>query len=207
MIRLHAALLIILFLSSCSEKVESTKIVSEQKKTTTVVSQDPVQANLSSQIDTNTTKKEPKKLPTPPAAPYPPYDPIFPEPVYPFDPPEPVYADTWIEPIKDTNEVLVIAEVMPEFPGGQVAMSKFIADNLLYPELAKEMQLEGKVYLRFVVKKDGTISDVTCARGIHPVLDKEAIRVVKLMPKWNPAKQNEKAVNCQMIIPIKFSLD
>lgn len=97
-------------------------------------------------------------------------------------------------------------EQMPSFPGGQEAMMKFIADNLKYPVPAQEAGIQGRVTIRFVVTKDGNISDVTVVRGIDKLCDNEAVRVVKAMPKWNPGKQNGRAVAVYFNLPVVFRL-
>ena len=101
-----------------------------------------------------------------------------------------------------------VVEQMPAFPGGEKAMEKFIEKNLVYPASAKKNSMEGKVYATFVVEKDGTLSDIKLLRGINGCedCDKEAIRVIKLMPSWNPGKQNGKLVRVQYNLPLKFAL-
>lgn len=97
-------------------------------------------------------------------------------------------------------------EQMPSFPGGEVEMQKFIRDNLKYPVVAQESGIQGRVTIRFVVTKDGTISDVQVMRGIDPSCDKEAMNVVKKMPKWIPGKQNGRAVPVYFTLPVVFRL-
>lgn len=97
-------------------------------------------------------------------------------------------------------------EQMPSFPGGESEMNKFISDNLKYPIVAQESGISGRVTIRFVVTKTGEISDVTVVRGIDPSCDKEAMRVVKAMPKWIPGKQNGLNVPVYFTLPILFKL-
>lgn len=97
-------------------------------------------------------------------------------------------------------------EVMPSFPGGQNELNRFISTNLKYPVLAQESGIEGRVTIRFIVTKTGAISDVTVVRGIDPSCDKEAVRVVKAMPKWSPGKQGGSFVDVSYTIPINFRL-
>lgn len=97
-------------------------------------------------------------------------------------------------------------EQMPVFPGGETEMQKFIKDNLKYPVVAMESGISGRVTLRFVVAKDGSIQNVTVARGIDPACDREAVRVVKSMPKWIPGKQNGTNVAVYFTLPIYFRL-
>jgi len=105
------------------------------------------------------------------------------------------------------NQIFDIVEVVPEFPGGDVALIKFLSDNIAYPELAKEEGYQGRVYIQFVVWKDGSVRDVNVLKGAHYSLDKEAIRVINLMPKWKPGMQRGKPVNCRFTLPIKFKID
>lgn len=97
-------------------------------------------------------------------------------------------------------------EQMPGFPGGEAEMNKFISENLKYPIVAQESGIQGRVTIRFVVTKTGEISDVTVVRGIDPSCDKEAVRVVKSMPKWIPGKQNGLNVPVYFTLPIVFKL-
>ena len=101
---------------------------------------------------------------------------------------------------------LQIAEQMPEFPGGQEAMMKFISSNINYPEDMAEAGVGGKVFIEFVVRADGSISDVRVLRGIPggQSLDREAVRVVKAMPKWMPGKQSGKPVDVIYRLPVMF---
>jgi len=100
----------------------------------------------------------------------------------------------------------VTVEQMPSFPGGEAEMQRFIGENLKYPVVAQESGIQGRVTIRFVVTKTGTISDVTVIRGIDPSCDKEAVRVVKAMPKWIPGKQNGLNVPVYFTLPIVFRL-
>lgn len=109
------------------------------------------------------------------------------------------------KPVEDKPFVTV--EQMPSFPGGEVEMQKFIRDNLKYPVIAQENGIQGRVTIRFVVTKDGTISDVQVLRGIDASCDKEAVRVVKAMPKWIPGKQNGRNVPVYFTLPVIFKLN
>lgn len=100
----------------------------------------------------------------------------------------------------------VTVEQMPTFPGGEIEMQKFIRDNLRYPVVAQEAGIQGRVTLRFVVSKTGAIENVTVVRGIDASCDKEAVRVVKSMPKWIPGKQNGLNVPVYFNLPIQFKL-
>ena len=94
--------------------------------------------------------------------------------------------------------------VMPEFPGGEVGLSKYIEENLKYPENAKKDSLSRKVFVQFVITEEGEVENVKIARSVDQTLDKEAIRVVKSMPKWEPAKQFGKPVKFTHTIAVEF---
>ncbi len=106
----------------------------------------------------------------------------------------------------EEEEVLQVCEQMPEYPGGMGECMKFLSQNIKYPEEAMKNNVQGRVIIQFVVKKDGTISDPIVARGIDPLLDKEALRVINAMPKWKPGMQEGKAVNVKYTIPVMFKL-
>ena len=112
------------------------------------------------------------------------------------------------EEVKQTEEEVIfqVVEQMPEFPGGMSEAMKFLAKNIKYPVAAQQAKIEGRVILQFVVGKDGSISDVHTVRSVSPELDAEAIRVVSMMPKWNPGKQRGKAVPVSYTMPIMFRL-
>ncbi len=97
-------------------------------------------------------------------------------------------------------------EEMPEFPGGDAARIKFFSENVKYPLVAKETGVQGPVYVTFVVEKDGSISNIKLLRGIGAGCDEEAERVVTMMPKWKPGRQNGKEVRVQFNMPISFVL-
>lgn len=105
------------------------------------------------------------------------------------------------------SAIFTLVEEMPSFPGGDAARSKFLMDNIVYPEIARKNNIQGTVYLSFFVNRDGSISVIKVLRGVSPEIDLEAIRVVKMMPNWIPGKQNGKTVRIQMNIPVKFSLE
>jgi TonB family protein len=95
----------------------------------------------------------------------------------------------------------------PDYPGGMEALYKFLQENMVYPKEAKENKIEGKVYVEFIVEKDGSISNITVARGIGGGCDEEAVRVVSMMPNWKPGKENGKEAATKYILPIHFKLD
>ncbi len=102
--------------------------------------------------------------------------------------------------------VFFIVEEMPEFPGGDDGMKQHIAMNIKYPVEAQKKGIQGKVYVTFVVAKDGSVKDARIARGVDPHLDAEAMRVVNSLPRWTPGKQRGKAVNVSYTVPIEFKL-
>ncbi|GAB6123322.1 TonB family protein [Dysgonomonas termitidis] len=104
------------------------------------------------------------------------------------------------------GDVYVTVEQMPSFPGGLDAQQRFIADGLKYPVEAQAKGIQGRVTIRYVIKSTGEISDIEVIRGVDPLLDKEAIRIVKSMPKWEPGKQGGKAVDVYYTLPIVFRL-
>ena len=111
-----------------------------------------------------------------------------------------------VSPDDMIDEVYTIVEQMPEFPGGVDKMIEFMAENIHYPEEAKEAEIQGRVFVSFVVEEDGSIGNVTLLRGIGHGCDEEAMRVVKSMPKWQPGMQRGKAVRVSYILPIVFKL-
>ncbi len=112
-----------------------------------------------------------------------------------------------IEEEKIDTDVFVIVEQMPEFPGGQDSLYKFLGANIVYPNKAKKDGVEGKVYINFTIEKDGSINEVKVLRGVHPLLDEEAIRVVESFPKWKPGKQKGKTVRVSYNLPLNFVLN
>ena len=109
------------------------------------------------------------------------------------------------EPVKE-EEIFVAVEQQPEFPGGTAALMKWLASNVRYPQMSLENGISGRVIVKFVVEKDGSVSGVTLVRGVDKDLDREAIRVVKSMPKWQPGKNNGQAVRCYFNLPVNFKL-
>lgn len=107
------------------------------------------------------------------------------------------------EPVEE-EEVFTIVETMPEFPGGESALRKFLADNIRYPTLAQENGIQGKVVVEFIIGKDGGVYDIAISRSVEGSLDKEATRVVGLMPKWIPGKKNGKTVKVKYFLPVMF---
>ena len=106
----------------------------------------------------------------------------------------------------EPEKVFDMVEQMPTFPGGQQELMAYLGKNIKYPTIAQENGTQGRVIIQFVVERDGSITDVRVARGVDPYLDKEAVRVVKSMPKWLPGKQNGKAVRVKFTVPVMFRL-
>ena len=112
-------------------------------------------------------------------------------------------------PVEEEEEevIFVVVESMPEFPGGQQALFKYLVENVKYPVIAQENGIQGRVICQFVVNKDGSIVDVVAVRSSGEAsLDKEAIRVIKSMPKWKPGKQRGKPVRVKYTVPVNFRL-
>mgnify|MGYP000003541414 CR=1 FL=1 len=108
--------------------------------------------------------------------------------------------------IQKNNNIYEAVEQMPYFPGGESEMMKFIRENIQYPASTKEYGIQGRVILRFVVTETGTIENITVLRSLDPACDKEAIRLLKSMPKWIPGKQNDEIVSVYYTLPIAFKL-
>ena len=111
-----------------------------------------------------------------------------------------------VEEVEEEAAPFVIVEDMPEFKGGDKALLKYIADHVVYPEMAKENDIQGTVYVGFVVNEKGKVTNVSILRGVDPLLDKEAIKVIENLPDWKPGKQSGKNVKVRMQVPIKFQL-
>lgn len=107
---------------------------------------------------------------------------------------------------EEENKLFDIVEQQPMFPGGQTALMKYLSEHTKYPVVAQENGVQGRVTVQFVVEKDGSISDVHVLRGVDPSLDKEAVRVVKSMPRWTPGKQNGINVRVNYRVPVLFRL-
>lgn len=101
---------------------------------------------------------------------------------------------------------LTVVEQMPEFPGGPEMLHQFLAKHLKYPEDAREKGISGRVYVSFVVNEEGGLENIKITRGVFASLDKEAVRVVSVMPNWIPGRQNGKPVKVQFTLPVFFEL-
>ena len=120
--------------------------------------------------------------------------------------PDTLRMDT-IEKVAEDVEIFGMVEEMPSFPGGEVKLVEYIAKNLNYPQEAIEKGIEGRVFVGFIIDVDGSVTDVKLLRGIGGGCDEEAIRVIKSLPKWRPAKQNGVFSRVSYQIPVNFKLD
>ena len=151
---------------------------------------------------------------------------VLPEPPPPPPPPLPVPPDPWPDPLPPEPEpipepvpipgppkaavpspVIDFPDVPAEFPGGEKAMMAFISSNMQYPQEAMEMGEQGRVFVEFIVEKDGSLTGIKVLRGVSTSLDREAKRVIRLMPKWKPAEAKGKAMRSRNRLPISFRLD
>ena len=107
----------------------------------------------------------------------------------------------------DADTIFDVVEVAPEFPGGMDQMAKYLSENIKYPEEAKEKGISGRVYIEFVIEKDGAVSNVKVMKSISGGCDEEGVRVVNAMPKWKPGMQKGKPVRVHYVLPIFFKLD
>ena len=104
------------------------------------------------------------------------------------------------------QQIFTVVEEMPEFPGGNAELLKYLAKSIKYPVIAQENGIQGRVICAFVVNRDGGIVDAEVLRGVDPSLDKEALRVIMAMPKWKPGKQRGKPVRVKYTVPVTFRL-
>lgn len=104
------------------------------------------------------------------------------------------------------HNIYTIVEEMPSFPGGEKARDRFLAEKINYPERARNAGIQGTIYLQFIIDRSGSVKDVKVLRGIGGGCDEEAVRVITMMPKWIPGKQNGKTVNVKFDMPIYFKL-
>ena len=110
------------------------------------------------------------------------------------------------KPAEEETKVFDVVEQMPSFPGGDAALMQYLSSHIKYPVVAEENGIQGRVIATFVVERDGSITDVKVVKSVDPSLDKEAIRVLKSMPKWIPGKQNGSAVRVKYSVPVTFRL-
>ena len=107
---------------------------------------------------------------------------------------------------ESSTKVYDEVDEMPSFPGGLNGLMTFLAQNMVYPVTAQENGVQGRVTVSFVVETDGSITDVKVARSVDPFLDREAMRIVKAMPKWTPGKKDGKPVRVKYTVPVVFRL-
>lgn len=118
-----------------------------------------------------------------------------------------VVQDTIKENIqKEKGEICQIPERQPEFPGGMKALMEYLIKNIRYPKQCQKMGITGRVVVTFVINTDGSVSDVEVMKKVHPMLDKEAVRVIQEMPKWQPGMQKGKNVRVRFTMPVNFNL-
>ncbi len=110
------------------------------------------------------------------------------------------------KPKEEETKVFDVVEQMPEFPGGAAALMQWINSNIKYPAVAEENGIQGRVICTFVVERDGSVTEVKVARSVDAALDREAVRVLQKMPRWNPGKQNGSAVRVKYTVPVTFRL-
>lgn len=121
-----------------------------------------------------------------------------------FDPQEYDYAI--VEPEPEPDEIFMVVEDQPEFPGGTAALMEYLRNNIKYPAICRENNIQGKVIVTFVVNKDGAITDPEVVKSVNPSLDKEALRVISQMPNWKPGTQRGKPVRVKFNVPVSFQL-
>ncbi len=112
-----------------------------------------------------------------------------------------------LEDAPSNDSIYQIVEEMPQFPGGEKAMMEYVAKNVKYPQEAKDKEIQGRVFVGFIVEKDGSVNEVKVLRSIGGGCDEEAVRVVKAMPKWKPGKQKGEPVRVSYMLPINFKLN
>lgn len=112
-----------------------------------------------------------------------------------------------VEEPEEEEQIFQVVENQPEFPGGMAELMKFLQKNMKYPSICQEQGIQGRVIVQFVVNTDGSIVDAQVVKPVNPYLDKEALRVVSIMPKWSPGKQRGKAVRVRFTLPVTFRLN
>jgi protein TonB len=112
-----------------------------------------------------------------------------------------------VEPEPEEEEIFMVVEESPEFPGGVQALLEYLRKNIKYPQICKDNNIQGRVLISFVVNKDGAIVDPEVIKSVHPSLDKEALRVISGMPNWKPGAQRGKPVRVKYTVPVNFRLN
>lgn len=159
-------------------QIETVQFVAVEASNEPVEAPPPTQEDLK-ETTAGTTSQEGQKIDAPP-------------------PPPPAVEE-------ETYDIAAVQE-QPEFPGGMGKMYEYLQKNTKYPDMEFDAGIQGKVYVEFVVEKDGSVTDVKLRRGVSPGLDKEALRAVRSMPKWTPGKMNGKSVKVRFTIPVDFKL-
>jgi len=119
----------------------------------------------------------------------------------------PAQALSPVTPSNDDNPLnFRVVEQLPEFPGGMVGFMKWLTANLKYPAIAQQQKIQGKVIVSFIVNKDGSTSDVKVVKSVSPYLDREAVRVMRMMPRWKPGENHGKPCRTMFSVPVVFSL-
>ena len=109
--------------------------------------------------------------------------------------------------ISDSSSIFITVETMPEFPGGEKALSQYLDSALIYPQYARESNIRGIVYVSFIIEKDGSVSKVEIMRGIGGGCDEEAVRLINSMPEWVPGRQNGLPVRVQYTLQVRFLIN
>ena len=112
-----------------------------------------------------------------------------------------------VMPSDPNEEIFTIVDQMPQFPTGEDGLGRFIGEYMRYPSQAKEENIQGRILCSFIVRKDGTVSDIEVVNGLNHELDNEALRVLSMMPKWTPGKNDNKTVSVKCILPIDFTIE
>ena len=110
-------------------------------------------------------------------------------------------------PLDPNEEIFTIVDVMPQFITGEEGLGKFISEYIRYPQRAKAENIQGRILCSFIVRKDGTVSNIEIVNGLDPELDNEALRVLSMMPKWKPGKNGSETVSVKCILPIDFTIE
>mgnify|MGYP001407780959 CR=1 FL=1 len=205
----------LILLTSCDSKMLSNyRNIFFKTDKETIYNEQNVENNLrdSDNLRKDTIKEKENLPPTPPPPPPPIYEEIIIEDEeeieneFEIDDYE-SYEDEEIIIEEEEREFYMVVENMPEFPGGDLGLMKYIQKNVRYPDIAKEYNITGKVYVSFIVDKTGSVSNVKIVRGVDKNLDAEALRVIKSLPKYTPGTQRGRPVRVMFTIPVNFKLN
>jgi len=203
-----AFLAFVVFLVSCSQHSPNPKAKPKQPKANSEVLD--TKQNKEVKVLPEANKAPKKKIIPPVILPGPdPYPEPFPYPdPFPFpEPPDPVFTGGPGPTIEEKPYDAYQVDSQPEYPGGMKALMNYIDSNLVYPTDALENEIEGRVFVRFTVLRDGSTTDFKILRGLSPSIDREVIRVLKGMEKWKPGVLDDQPVDVYFTIPVKLSLD